>query len=192
MTVARPTDPGAWDLALASVRAARHRSEVVVDEVPAPSRLAPHTLALSAEILDEEGEEIASGRFVLLHDPDGQEAWDGAFRVVAFAKARLEPEMAADPMLTEVGWAWLDEALSDHDAEHRNPSGTVTRTASQAFGALAEREWEGTIELRASWTPTTADIGRHVEAWSDLLCTCAGLPPLPVGVVPLPSPRHRR
>jgi hypothetical protein len=83
VSVVRPTDPDALALALASVRAARHRSEIVLDEVPAPTRLAPHALALSADIADEEGEEIGSGRFVLLHDPEGQEAWDGQFRVVA-------------------------------------------------------------------------------------------------------------
>ena len=191
MSVARPTDPDAWAVALASVRAARHRGEVALDEVPAPTRLAPHALALSAEIFDDEGEEIGSGRFVLLHDPDGQEAWDGDFRVVAFAKARLEPEMAGDPMLTEVGWAWLEESLAAHDAGFHSPSGTVTRTASQAFGGLADRPLEGTVEVRASWTPSTWDLGRHAEAWTDLVCACAGLAPLPPGVVPLPSPRSR-
>ena len=29
----------------------------------------------------------------------------------------------------------------------------------------------------------------HLEAWADLLCTVAGLPPLPEGVTALP---HRR
>ncbi len=187
-----PTDQAddAWNQAVASLRDARHRPEVIVDEVPAPQRLAPHALALTAEVLDDDGEETASGRFVLLHDPQGQEAWDGSFRVVAFAKARLEPEMAADPMLTEVGWAWLEECLEAHGAVYRAPSGTVTRTASQAFGALEDRPMEGTVEVRASWTPVTTDLARHSRAWTDLVCAVAGLPPLPPGVVPLPAPRR--
>ena len=33
-----------------------------------------------------------------------------------------------------------------------------------------------------------ATIGVHLQAWADLLCTIAGLPPLPEGVVALPGP----
>ena len=33
------------------------------------------------------------------------------------------------------------------------------------------------------------DLRAHVEAWGDLLCCAAGLPPVPAGVLPLP-PRH--
>jgi len=46
------------------------------------------------------------------------------------------------------------------------------------------------MEVRASWTPADADLGRHLLAWSDLLCTIAGLPPLPEGVVALPGQRR--
>ena len=34
------------------------------------------------------------------------------------------------------------------------------------------------------------DLGAHLEAWADLLCTVAGLPPLPEGVVALPGQRR--
>jgi len=30
------------------------------------------------------------------------------------------------------------------------------------------------------------DLGPHVRGWTDLLCTVAGLPPLPDGVASLP------
>ena len=79
------------------------RPEMCVEEGPAPQRLAPHAVALTAEFIEDD-EELASGRFVLLHDPDGVEAWEGHFRVVVFIKAVLEPDVAADPLLTGVGW----------------------------------------------------------------------------------------
>ena len=46
------------------------------------------------------------------------------------------------------------------------------------------------MEVRASWTPLGPEVGDHLLAWSDLLCTIAGLPPLPEGVVALPGPRR--
>jgi len=52
------------------------------------------------------------------------------------------------------------------------------------------------IEIRASWTPLLVDeqpeISGHVEAWGELLCTAAGLPPVPEGVTAMPSRRGRR
>ena len=71
--------------------------------------------------------ELATGRLVLLHDPAGHEAWQGTFRVVTYVRAELEPEMASDPLLPGVGWAWLTEALDGHGAgfarreRHRHP-----------------------------------------------------------------------
>ena len=53
---------------------------------------------------------MASGRFVLLHDPDGVEAWSGDYRAVVFIRATLEPDLATDPLLTGVAWAWLLES----------------------------------------------------------------------------------
>jgi hypothetical protein len=47
------------------------------------------------------------------------------------------------------------------------------------------------IEIRASWSPVGSMTG-HVEAWGDLLCTAAGLPPVPAGVVAIPSRRGTR
>ena len=36
------------------------------------------------------------------------------------------------------------------------------------------------------------DIAPHVEAWGELLCTAAGLPPVPEGVTAMPSRRGQR
>lgn len=162
-----------------------------MSETPAPQRLAPHAVAMLGEVLDGE-EELASGRFVLLHDPDGQEPWGGVFRVVSFIRAPVEMEMATDPVLSEVAWSWLIESLDGHDASWDAPSGTVTRTASQSFGSLQERAPVGEVEIRASWTPLDTGLGAHLVAWADLLVRLAGLPPVPNGVTVLGAGRSSR
>jgi hypothetical protein len=180
--------------ALRALREVQLRPEVRVEEVPAPSRIAPYAVALTAEVvtagLPAEGDELASGRFVLLHDPSAPEPWDGVWRVVTFARAELEPELANDPMLGGVGWSWLMDALKARDAPYAAEGGTVTRVVSESFAALGERKATVEMEIRASWTPTGPDLGVHLQVWSDLLCMIAGLPPLPEGVVALPGRRR--
>lgn len=183
--------PEEFRRALASLRAATPRPEVILEETPAPQRLAPHAVAMTADVVVAD-EELATGRLVLLHDPAGHEAWQGTFRVVTYVRADLEPEMAADPLLPGVGWAWLTEALDAHGASFTAPSGTVTRVASESFGVMAGDEGSAQIEIRASWTPLDDAFGAHLHAWCDLLCTTAGLPPVPTGVVALPTRRGGR
>lgn len=181
--------PEGFQRAVEALRAVRLRPEVQLEEVPAPGRIAPHAVALSADVVTgpaPDTEELASGRFVLLHDPAGQEAWHGTFRVVSFVRAELEPELGADPLLGQVGWTWLTECLDGAGAAATAAGGTVTRVVSDSHGALAERPPTVEIEIRASWTPTDADLAPHLRGWADLLCTVAGLPPLPEGVAPLP------
>jgi hypothetical protein len=189
-TTGAGTVPTPFDAALASIRGVTLRPEVVLEETPAPQRLSPFAVALQAEVVVDD-EEAASGRFVLLHDPEGQEPWAGTFRVVSFVKGTVELDIAQDPMLTEVAWSWLVEALEDRGAEFRAESGTVTRTASQSFGAIEDRPPSGDVEIRASWTPRSSDLAPHLQAWADVLAQVAGLPPLPVGVAALPAPRRR-
>ncbi|MER5640102.1 DUF3000 domain-containing protein [Kitasatospora sp. NPDC002227] len=187
--------------AVEALAGARLRPEVQLTVEPAPRRLAPFAYAVTATV-EVDGEELADGRLVLLHDPAGQEAWHGDFRVVTLSRAELEPEMAGDPMLAEVGWAWLTDALQAHGAGYAEPGGTVTHAASHYFGALAARDSSTEIEIRASWTPADGRFERHLAAWGDLLCICAGLPPtlpLPLpdgpslgGVVPMPARRRPR
>ncbi len=185
--------PAAFVQALEALGGRRLRAEVRLSEIPAPARIAPYAVALSAEVVlaDDEalGEvEPASGRFVLLHDPAGQEAWEGTFRVVTLIRAALDAEVGSDPLLCEAAWTWVEEALSEASAAHHALGGTVTRVVSQSFGALAERPGEVEVEIRASWTPD-GDVGDHLAAWATVLCTAAGLPPLPDGVASL-SPRR--
>lgn len=176
--------PKAFGTAVDGLRDVRLRSEVVLTEVPAPGRIAPHSIALTADVVLGD-DELASGRFVLLHDPAGQEAWEGTFRVVTFVRAELEPEMGADPMLGQVGWTWLGESLDAAGARAVAHGGTVTRVVSESYGSLADRPSSVEIEIRASWTPLETDLRPHLRGWVDLLCTVAGLPPLPPGVAPL-------
>lgn len=173
---------------VARLRAARLRPEVVLEEVPAPQRIAPFSLALAAEVVVEE-EELATGRFVLLHDPSAPEPWEGTYRVVSFIRAALESDLATDPLMGQVGWAWLQESLAAAGAEHRASGGTITRVVSESFGALAGQAPTVDLELRASWTPVNDSL-IHLGAWSELLCTVGGLPPLAPGVSTLPRRRN--
>jgi hypothetical protein len=178
--------------ALAALRAAVPRPEVVVEETPAPQRLAPHAVALSADVPSpaDPDVELGTGRLVLLHDPAGHEAWEGTFRVVTYVRAELDHDMAGDPLLPGVGWAWLTEALDAHSAAFTAASGTVTRVASESFGAISGEPANAQIEIRASWTPLDDAFGDHLLAWCDLLCATAGLPPVTPGVVTLPVRRR--
>jgi len=197
--------PLPFQRAVEALNAARVRPQVRLSGLPAPKRLAPYTFALSATVTGTGGDgdemELADGRFVLLHDPAGQEAWQGTFRVVTLGRTDLEPEMAGDPLLPEVTWSWLTGALEARSAVYAEPSGTVTRSGSSYFGGLAERAPQTELEIRASWTPrpqdpaapgALPDLTAHLTAWGELLCQCAGLPPEggdEVSVVTLPQRR---
>ncbi|NHN56919.1 DUF3000 domain-containing protein [Calidifontibacter sp. DB0510] len=178
--------------AVAALHGVRLRPEIRLEEVPAPGRIAPYSLALTADVIStQDGEdELASGRFVVLHDPTAPDPWDGVWRVVTFARAALDPEMGTDPMLSDVGWSWLTDALAENGCAFTAPAGTVTTVLSQGYGSLSDNGASVDMEVRASWTPTTDDLTTHLQAWTTLLCTIAGLPPLPEGVVALPGQRR--
>ncbi|MEO5654128.1 MAG: DUF3000 domain-containing protein [Marmoricola sp.] len=185
-----PSAPRAFQHAVTQMRQAKFRPELFVEEMPAPQRIAPYASALSADVTVED-EEVGSGRIVLLHDPAGNEAWNGTFRCVAYARAEIDPELVTDPMLAGVGWSWLTEALTAHGAEYDAASGSVTCVSSESFGGMAEEPVTAQLEIRASWTPS-GDLGAHVEAWGELLCTAVGLEPVPEGVATMPNRRGQR
>jgi len=174
------------------MNAAEVRSEIELGPIRPPQRLAPYSYALGAEVRRPEGEVIpegsegdAFGRLILLHDPDGAEAWDGTMRLVAFVQADLDPAEAVDPLLPEVAWSWLVEALESR-AEHVTAlGGTVTATTSVRYGDISGPPRAHQLELRASWTATTGALGTHVEAFCEVLEHAAGLPP--TGVTDLSS-----
>ncbi|MFF2270726.1 DUF3000 domain-containing protein [Agromyces sp. NPDC058136] len=187
--------PAEFEAALASIRAAVPRAELAVTEIPAPGGLAPHSLALSADVSPTshgDDSELGTGRFILLYDPSEPEAWGGRFRVVCFAQAPLETDIGLDPFLADVAWSWLIDALDARGAHYIAASGTATKILSTGFGELAAQGDGAQIELRASWTPLDSEIAAHVEGWSELLCMLAGLPPRSDGVTALPRRRSNR
>ncbi|MER5431387.1 DUF3000 domain-containing protein [Streptomyces sp. NPDC002588] len=191
-----PSAPLPFRTAVEALKGARLRPQIEIDPTPAPKRLAPFAYALEATVVDGE-QDLADGRLVLLHDPDGHDAWRGTFRLVTLIRAELEPEMATDPLLPEVCWSWLTGALQARGLGYGEPSGTVTRASSHYFGGLAERPANSQIEIRASWTPREGlggvpDSAAHLASWCDLLAQVAGLPPAGPGdasVVTLPQRR---
>lgn len=174
--------PAEFAEAVDSLHAAVLPAQVTLQEVPAPGRVAPFSLALAADV-DADDEPLGHGRFVLLHDPSGQESWDGTLRIVTFGQADLEPDLAEDPLLSEIGWSWLTESLTG--LSYTALGGTVTRMISTSHGTLAQRPPGISLEVRASWTPVGGSVGDHLQAWSTMLCTLCGVPPLPDDVVPL-------
>ena len=185
----------AFQEARTSLASAKVRADLVVTEIPSPTEVAPFSVALAGDVRQRvhgEESELGTGRFILLHDPEGQTAWDGTFRVVCFAQAPLETDIGTDPFLAEVTWSWLTDALAVRGAEYTAASGTATTIVSSGFGELAGQGTGAKVELRASWTPTDLDLGKHVEGWSELLCMLAGLPPAAEGVSVLSARRAGR
>lgn len=188
--------PPAFQAAVQALRGSRLRPQIEIEPTRAPQRLAPHAYALEATVVDGD-QDLADGRLVLLHEPDGHDAWRGTFRLVTLVRAELEAEMAADPLLPEVCWSWLTGALSARGLSYGEPSGTVTRASSHYFGGLSERPATSQIEIRASWTPREGlggvpDTAGHLASWCDLLAQVAGLPPAGPGdasIVTLPQRR---
>jgi hypothetical protein len=179
--------PDAFTRAVAGLRAATPRPEILLEEIGAPQRLAPWSFALSATVL-RSGDEVASGRLILLHDPAGHESWNGDVRLVTLVTSELEPDMAGDPLLPAVAWTWLTDALEQHAAAYTAIGGTITLTASTRFGELAGPAPTADLEVRASWTPTSTDTAAHLLGWCTMMASTAGLPP--PGVTAL-NDRHR-
>ena len=171
--------PAEFRAAVASMRAARcaPRSSARRCRRRSGSR---RTRPRSRADVTVDDEDLGTGRIILLHDPAGNDAWDGTFRCVAYARAEIDLELITDPMLAAVGWSWLTEALDAHGAAYHAASGTVTRVATESFGGMADEGGTAQLEIRASWTPDrrttdgTLDVAPHVEAWGELLCTAVG------------------
>jgi len=178
---ARPPAPKPADFqaALEALATVHPRPEVVLEHIPAPQRLAPfaHALGVRIGFPDDEEEELASGRFIVLFDPEGHEAWQGTTRCVGYVSAATDSDMVDDSMFSEVAWSWLTDALADSGAQAHSVGGTVTRTASTRFGSIAAPEHSVDVEIRASWTAEGTDLDRHLLAFLEVLGNAAGLPP---------------
>ena len=191
-------DANAFERLIDHLRTFTPRTEVALIEVPAPQKLATFAFAFSADVsnglLGDEEDEVANGRFVLLHEPGGQATWDGEFRCVTFVSADVDPIMQEDPLLPEVGWSWFLESLERNECIFNAPSGTVTRVSSASFGKLSPRNDDAEIEIRASWTPIIAEpqeLMKHIQSWCNLISEVAGLPPVPEGVSAISSARRQ-
>ena len=88
-----------------------------------------------------------------------------------------------------MAWSWLVEALETR-AEHVTAlGGTVTATTSVRYGDISGPPRAHQLELRASWTATTLELGPHVQAFCEVLEHAAGLPPDRGHRSELPHPR---
>ena len=199
--------------ALGNLRRARHRPGVELTEIPAPTHLAPFAAAVRAEVLRTarparppagarpaassaaagteaifargQQAQLATGRFLLLHDPAAPVAWGGPFRVVTWARAAVDRDLRNDEAACSLAWTRLLDALDRHRAGYSREGGTASRVLAEGFGVLGGQEEGADVELRASWTPDGPDVEPHLAAWADTVGTFAGLPPYPRGVTVL-------
>ena len=185
-------EPAPFREAVVAMNGVTARPEIELGPIRPPQRLAPYSYALGAEVkhpdlevVPERSEGDAFGRLILLYDPDGADAWDGTIRLVAYIQADLDPSEAVDPLLPEVAWSWLVDALESHTDNVTALGGTVTATTSVRYGDISGPPRAHQLELRASWTATNPAVGVHVEAFCDVLEHAAGLPP--AGVTDLGS-----
>ena len=164
-----------------------------VGEIPAPTRISPFSVAIEGSVIIK-GDELGSGRLILLHNPSGSEAWQGTSRFVAMIRAEVDPSMASDPLVGNVAWSWLTDSLDTHHALRHAEAGTVTSVVSRPFGQLADDPESNHIEVRASWTPTFStaeDVDSHAESWSDLCLLSCGVSPIPDEITAI-SPRRAK
>ena len=185
-------EPAEFHDAVEAMNAATVRPEIELGPIRPPQRLAPFSYAIGAEVkhpelavVPEQSEGDVFGRLILLHDPEGSEAWDGTMRLVAYIQADLDSSEAIDPLLPEVAWSWLVDALQERSEHVTALGGTVTATTSVRYGDISGPPRAHQLELRASWTATTPELGVHVQAFCEVLEHAAGLPP--VGVTDLGS-----
>lgn len=171
--------PETFQHAVAALKQFHPRPEIALEPIRPPQRLAPWSYALSGEIPGAH-DVAASGRLVLLYDPEGQEAWNGVLRLVGYVTAELDSELATDPFLPSVGWSWLTDALDNSSADYTALGGTVTQTSSARFGDITGPSTTNDIELRASWTPLTEQLRPHADAFCRLMASIVGLPPVGV------------
>lgn len=190
--VVTSAEPAEFHDAVETMNAATVRPEIELGPIRPPQRLAPFSYAIGAEVkhpeatvIPEQSDGDAFGRLILLHDPDGSDAWDGTMRLVAYIQADLDSSEAIDPLLPEVAWSWLVDALEARSDHVTALGGTVTATTSVRYGDISGPPRAHQLEVRASWTATSPDLSVHVQAFCEVLEHAAGLPP--VGVTDLGS-----
>lgn len=186
--------PAEFLLALEALRHAVIRDELDVEQIPAPPTIASFAITFKANVKQSlsgvEGD-AGTGRFVMLWEPEPQEAWASRFRIIVFAKSPLETNIGADEQISDVVWAWLSEALANRQANYDAIAGTATRIMSTGYGSLSAQHDHAELELRASWSPLDTDVASSFEAWLDLICIMSGFPNMPAGVTKLDFANRR-
>ncbi|MCS4491019.1 MULTISPECIES: DUF3000 domain-containing protein [unclassified Corynebacterium] len=173
--------PENFSRAVESMHQAQLRPEISLGTIRPPQRLAPFSHAIGLEVIHDDqpltthSDDDAFGRLILLHDPHAEDTWDGDMRLVAYIQADMDSQVAADPLLPEVAWQWLAEALEG--VGYTNLGGTVTSTTSVRFGEIGGPPSAYQLEMRASWTASESDLSTHVAAFAEILAHVAGLPP---------------
>lgn len=169
--------PADVQAAALSIRAIEPRAELEVEEIEAPNGIADYAIAFSAGVKSETSEvsgNLGTGRFVMFWSSTPQENWTTNFRVVCYARSPLEINIAADAESTDITWDWLTDALSIAGAEHSALAGTTTRIVSSGHGMMSSESDHAEIELRASWSPHGTDLGRHFQAWQNVVSVMSG------------------
>ena len=170
--------PAEFTAAVESMHKAQVRPEISIGTIRPPQRPAPFSHAVGREVIQTKPDQgDAFGRLILLHSPDAEEAWEGSMRLVAYIQADMDDAVAADPLLPDVAWQWLNESLDGNGAGFTNLGGTVTSTASVRYGEIGGPPRAYQLEMRASWTAEGIDLSSHVEAFANVLSLVAGLPP---------------
>ena len=177
-------EPAPFRSAIEAMHRAVVHPSIEIGPIRPPQRLAPFSYAIGAEVAHPDGDDVgeqsdgdAFGRLILLYDPDGDEAWNGTMRLVAYIQADVDETLASDPLLPEVGWSWLVDALESRAEPFTPLGGTVTSTSSVRYGDIAGPPKAHQLELRASWTAGSVELASHVEAFCEVLAYAAGLPP---------------
>ncbi len=70
-------------------------------------------------VVAEQSEGDAFGRLILLFDPEGDEAWNGTMRLVAYIQADLDAAVASDPPSFP---RWRGAGSSTHSSRATNRS----------------------------------------------------------------------
>jgi hypothetical protein len=152
------------------------RSELETSQIPAPDRIAPWALAFAAQAPNPADTPMnrGVGRVVFLHDPEQFDVWGSNMRVIAYGKSPLENDMGVEEDVAHYWWSELMRALNTHGATFTNEAGTVTKMSSTGMGSLANDPNSSEVEIRASWSPTDDDLGKHFAAWQDIIAAMAG------------------
>lgn len=161
--------------ALLTLRSVTTPPHLTLSEIPAPKRIAPFAAALHAQSpIEDDDLPIATGRFIILYNPEAPIEWGAKFRIITQIRSEMDAHLGEDPLLGQVVWSWLHDALDKHSASVRTLNGTVTREHSETFGGLVLKRSEIEVELKASWSTDFNDLAPHFSAWLDLVTQAYG------------------